>query len=143
VDACGTCTGTDVCESNQCVATGVLRFTLTWDTTSDLDLHVIEPDVGMVSGEEIFFGNPSSANGGQFDVDDDCDDATSMGPENIYYASNAPIGEYLVLIVYYEDCDLVGATNYTLCVTDDGAETCFDGTVTGQDYTAYETYTTS
>ena len=46
------------------VGTGDVQVTLSWDTDSDVDLHVVDP-----SGEEIFYGNRESASGGMLDLD--------------------------------------------------------------------------
>src|SRR5207237_4273195 len=43
--------------------TGDVQVSVSWDAPSDVDLHVVDP-----SGEEIFYGNPASASGGQLDV---------------------------------------------------------------------------
>ncbi len=44
--------------------TGVLRCSLAWYNTDDLDIHVIEP-----GGNEIFYGGKCSTTGGNLDVD--------------------------------------------------------------------------
>ncbi|MEO0571466.1 MAG: hypothetical protein AAF039_07145 [Bacteroidota bacterium] len=67
---------------------GDVKFTLTWDNDTDLDLYVTEP-----SGDTIWFGNRTSTTGGQLDVDD----IDGFGPENIFWPTDfARPGEYRV-----------------------------------------------
>ncbi len=75
------------------LGTGALQISLSWDTNTDQDLRVIDP-----SGVEIYFGNKNSETGGQLDRDD----TDGFGPENIYWHSNAPNGEYLVKVDDFE-----------------------------------------
>jgi hypothetical protein len=46
------------------VGTGDVQVTLSWNTDSDVDLHVVDP-----SGEEVYWGNRRSASGGELDLD--------------------------------------------------------------------------
>ena len=51
--ACGrACSTGQACVSGVCVGQGTLRFTLTWDTAGDMDLHVQPP-----CGTSIYYGN--------------------------------------------------------------------------------------
>lgn len=62
---------------------GDLKFTLTWNNDTDLDLYVTEP-----SGDTIWYGNPSSTTGGVLDRDDlDGSDANG-GVENIFWPTD-------------------------------------------------------
>ena len=45
-------------------SSGDVQVSVSWDAPSDVDLHVVEP-----SGEDIYYGHPASATGGQLDVD--------------------------------------------------------------------------
>jgi hypothetical protein len=73
---------------------GDVQITLTWNNTSDLDLHVIDP-----FGEEIYWGNESSSSGGTLDVDN----IEGYGPENIFWAKGkAPNGVYKVFVHHYD-----------------------------------------
>ena len=71
------------------VGTGDVQVTVTWDADSDLDLHVVEP-----SGEEIFYGHPVSATGGQLDLDSNAGCTLDhKRAENITWPTGkAPIG---------------------------------------------------
>ncbi len=84
---------------------GALVVTLTWDTESDLDLHVVDP-----LGNEIFHGNPTSANayapGGSTDQNPGILDVDSNAncvidgrrQEDVTWATDPPSGKYLVRV---------------------------------------------
>lgn len=75
------------------LGTGDVQVTLTWNSSSDLDLWVTDP-----SSEKIFYNHPSSLSGGILDLDD----TNGFGPENIFWPENeAPLGEYLVQIHHF------------------------------------------
>lgn len=75
------------------LGTGDVQITLTWDSSSDLDLWVTDPSL-----EKIFYNHPSSLSGGILDIDD----TNGFGPENIFWPENeAPQGEYLVQIHHF------------------------------------------
>lgn len=46
------------------VGSGDVQVSVSWDAPTDVDLHVVDPD-----GEEIYFGNLTSASGGTLDLD--------------------------------------------------------------------------
>ena len=72
---------------------GDVKFTLTWNNDTDLDLYVTEP-----SGEVIWFGNRNSSTGGQLDTDD----LDGEGPENIFWPTDfARPGSYRVYVKMY------------------------------------------
>ena len=86
---------------------GDVHITLSWDNATDVDLFVTDP-----FGEEISFFNPTSASGGQLDLDD----SDGYGPENIFWPEGgAPLGEYSVRVVYYSNYGR-GASNYIVTV---------------------------
>ena len=64
--------------------------TLTWNTTADMDLHVIEP-----GGSHVYYAAPTGATA-RLDVDD----TNGFGPENIF-VNSAAAGTYQVYIVHY------------------------------------------
>ncbi|MGK0376712.1 MAG: hypothetical protein ACJA1Z_000510 [Patiriisocius sp.] len=102
---------------------GVIKVTLVWDTTSDIDLWVTDP-----TGEQIDYTNTTSQSGGYLDVDD----VDGFGPENIFWASTAPLGNYMVQAHYYES-NGQGSTNYTIQVQYGDLIETFSGTLATQD----------
>jgi hypothetical protein len=89
--------------SVQTVGTGDVQVTISWDAESDVDLHVIDP-----SGEEIFYGNPTSQSGGELDLDSNAAcRIDGVKNENITFpAGRAPRGEYIVKVDYWSNCDV-------------------------------------
>ena len=83
------------------VGTGDVQVSITWDVDSDVDLHVTDP-----AGEEIYYGNPTSASGGQLDLDSNAGCALDhKRAENITWpAGKAPSGRYYVLVDYWDAC---------------------------------------
>ena len=93
------------------VGTGVVRVTLQWDNTDDLDLWVIEPD-----GFRIFYGDRQSPSGGELDVDSyPLCASIGNGIENIFYpADSTPDqGTYTVVIDLFASCEQ-SVSNWTL-----------------------------
>lgn len=78
------------------LGTGALQISLSWNTATDQDLHVTDP-----SGTNINYANPSSSTGGALDHDN----TSGYGPENIFWAENAPDGSYTVSV---DDFDATG-----------------------------------
>ncbi len=68
-----------------------VKVVMTWDTPTDIDLHVIDP-----SGEETYYSQKESKIGGQLDRDD----TDGFGPE-VFTLSNAIEGQYIVKTKYY------------------------------------------
>ena len=99
--------------------TGVLQVSCSWDQLNDVDLHLIEPN-----GEEIYYGNSTSGNGGELDVDSNpaCD-IDSINNENITYDADDFIenGEYTVKVALYSNCNISSSTNYSVTVYYQGA----------------------
>jgi hypothetical protein len=75
---------------NNVCSTTAISITLTWDGTSDLDLHVIEP-----SSNEVYFAYPQGDDGYL-----DFDDTDGHGPEN-YFALETSSGEYTAFVRAY------------------------------------------
>lgn len=112
--------------TEQVLGTGDVAITLRWQNANDIDLHVIDPN-----GEEIYYSHPASASNGILDVDSyaGCEvTAQRGGVENIYWPTDlAPHGKYLVLVEYYQRCDLTidESTEFTVRVLVDGVEKTF------------------
>ncbi len=89
-----------------------LRIVLSWDADeTDIDLHVLEPN-----GEEAFYGNRRTAEGGF--VSEDV--TTGYGPEE-YLRKDADRGVYKILTNYYasHQTSLTGAVTVMACVYTD------------------------
>jgi len=101
---------------------GIIKITLTWNTTSDIDLWTTDP-----SGEKIYYNHPQSASGGFLDFDD----TDGFGPENIFWQNSAPAGSYLVQVHYYGGDG--GSTNYDVQVEVQGNVSFYSGTLASED----------
>lgn len=115
------------------LGSGDVQATLSWTSGDDLDLHVIDP-----SGEEIYYSNPTSASGGQLDVDriPRCASDGSENVENIFWPTGeSPSGFYKVWVHEYSDCDPAEG-EWTLTVRIEGVVVLRrTGTGTSQEYT--------
>jgi hypothetical protein len=109
------------------VGSGELQVSVSWDADSDTDLHVVEP-----SGEEIYWDSTTSSSGGALDLDSNPDcDLDNTRNENITF-TDAPPGEYTVLVDYYNSCG-VDQTSYVVTVQLPGQDPqVFNGTLTGE-----------
>jgi len=99
------------------LGTGDLQISLSWDTGVDLDLHVTDPQ-----GERINWLNSISESGGNLDRDD----TDGFGPENIFWLSNTPNGEFLVEVNHYSG---LGDTQYTATINSLGVSKKFSGNI--------------
>jgi|YNPNPStandDraft_1061719.scaffolds.fasta_scaffold41336_2 Uncharacterized protein conserved in bacteria len=109
------------------LGTGDVQITLIWDSTNDLDLWVTDPQ-----GTVIFYDHPTSASGGELDVDANpgCQNLTSQPVENIYWPPDgAPEGEYIVAVNYFQQCSYDAVTPFTVRVLVDGQVQTFSGSV--------------
>lgn len=105
---------------------GDVQVSVSWDAPSDVDLHVVEP-----SGEDVYYGSPTSASGGQLDVDSNAAcriDGRQI--ENVRWSSRAPAGSYTVRVDYWDSCN-VARTNYLITVKNGSATSTFSGFFTG------------
>ena len=103
---------------------GALTVTLTWDTESDLDLHVVDPN-----GTEIFHGARSSvdpfspdagASYGVLDVDSNAQCVIDgLRQEDVIWAAEPPSGHYAVRVDTTSLCERPNA-HWTVRVTLDG-----------------------
>lgn len=112
------------------VGSGELQINVSWDTSTDVDLHVVEP-----GGEEIYFGNRTSSTGGTLDLDSNpaCSiDGTNS--ENITWAdpSRIPTGEFTVRVNYWQACQNQNA-NYTVTIRNCGETSTFIGSFSASD----------
>jgi hypothetical protein len=100
----GGCMAGKTCVKDVCIGQGVLRFTMEWDASTDLDLYVRTP-----AGEVISWRN-TVAGTGSLDVDDQ---GGGRLVENIFFAAPAPTGMYEFWVDNY---DGTTAANYTIRV---------------------------
>ena len=110
------------------VGTGQLQISLSFNNDKDVDLHLIEPGE---DGEHIYYGNRTSDNGGQLDLDSNAGcSIDGVNNENITYGEDAYIapGVYEVYVDMYSNCDPSIATDYVVTVTYNGR---LIGTTTG------------
>ncbi|MEM9164711.1 MAG: hypothetical protein AAGC54_16800 [Cyanobacteria bacterium P01_F01_bin.4] len=119
--------------------TGDVQVTLRWATSDDLDLVVVGP-----SGEAVTYFSPTSASGGQLDVDANafCETASPAPVENIFWPTGgAPTGDYSALVVLSIPCSgpSTTAVDYTLTVLNQGQTTTYEGVanIGAVDETAY------
>lgn len=94
------------------VGTGKLQVSLSWNQPNDLDLHLVEP-----TGEEIYYGNPTSSAGGYLDLDSNAGcSIDGVNNENITYPDSVtlPAGQYIVRVDFWSDCNVTDTTRYTV-----------------------------
>lgn len=81
-----------VCYEGICVGDGTLRFSLSWENDTDIDLHVITP-----AGNEIYYAD-ESYDGGTLDVDDCvagfCAVPDGTHVENVFFEGTPLSGTY-------------------------------------------------
>ena len=112
------------------VAAGDIEVSLNWGTPTDLDLHVVEP-----SGEEIYYGNKTSATGGTLDLDSNAGCAIDgIDAEHVTWPGvTPPTGTYEVIVDPWSLCGVTPPVNYTLIVNVKGkASQTFHGASTGE-----------
>lgn len=109
---------------------GEIQLTLLWNNYNDLDLHCIDP-----SGEEIYFANKTSSQGGLLDVDMNAGRNSSDKPiENIYWANgNTPEGHYKVMVNHYALHEAPDPTYFKVRVIIDNQIKEFEGSLTKGD----------
>lgn len=119
--------------------TGDVQVTLRWATSDDLDLVVVGP-----SGEAVTYFSPTSASGGQLDVDANafCETASPAPVENIFWPTGgAPTGDYSAFVILSIPCSgsSTTAVDYTLTVLNQGQTTTYEGVANlgAVDETAY------
>lgn len=111
------------------VGTGDVQVSVSWDAPSDVDLYVVDPD-----GEEIFYGNRTSASGGELDLDSNaaCQGEDARNENVTWPEGEAPRGEYTVRVNYWSDCD-ESETNWVVTIRVEGEPTrTHTGTFTGE-----------
>lgn len=107
---------------------GVLEITLTWTTTADLDLAVLEPP-----GVELSVAEPGpSPTGGEFGGDANANCAGTGGTEVVSWPNGgAQPGDYEIFVDGFAvDAGACGTGDYTLTIRSGGSEVNLTGSVT-------------
>ncbi|HMF94091.1 MAG TPA: hypothetical protein VKE96_07355 [Vicinamibacterales bacterium] len=103
---------------------GGVQVGLTWDTASDVDLHVVDPQ-----GGEVYWANATVASGGALDVDSNAGCAIdNKNNENVRWSGAAPNGTYTVRVDYWSACNVTGNTTFAVVVNNGGSISRFSGT---------------
>ncbi len=92
VNACGNSAPTADFVLGLTLGIGDLQVTLSWNSTADIDLHVIEPN-----GTHVYYANGTGSTARL-----DRDDTDGFGPENIFVNTGAASqGTYQIFIVHF------------------------------------------
>jgi hypothetical protein len=115
------------------VGTGDVQVSVSWSDSSDVDLHVVDPN-----GEEIYYGYPTSTSGGNLDLDSNAacsrnSDNTFKSNENVVWPTGGGAsGTYTVRLDYWSGCGMTVPTEYVVTVaTAGGTPQVFTGSFTG------------
>ena len=102
--------------------TGVITISLGWQTSDDVDLHVVTP-----GGNEIYYGD-RSYDTGTLDVDANASSIVSNPVENIYF-TDPPAGTYRVFIEMYRNRNEGAAAAYIVRVKIGNETQVFRGSI--------------
>ncbi|KAA3645202.1 MAG: hypothetical protein DWP98_11870 [Bacteroidetes bacterium] len=114
------------------LGTGSLQISLSWDTETDQDLYVTDP-----SGEVISYQNEYSNSGGELDRDD----TDGFGPENIFWKTSAPDGNYMVRVHDYEGTTTTN--NFYITISGPSVSRSYSGSTINGDTVLVTTFTKS
>jgi hypothetical protein len=94
------------------VGTGDIQVSVSWDSVTDIDLHVVDPN-----GDEVYYGQDSVASGGRLDLDSNAAcNADYKNNENITWPSGKGLaGSYTVRLDYWSACTKP-KTNYVVTI---------------------------
>ena len=93
------------------VGAGVVQVSLSWNTPTDVDLHVRE-----ASGTDIYWGHRTSSSGGVLDLDSNAAcSIDGVNNENVTWPTTPPSGNYQVRVDFWSDCGGLAA-DYTATV---------------------------
>jgi len=110
------------------VGTGDVQVSIAWSGASDVDLHVVDP-----SGEEVYYGNRTSASGGSLDLDSNA--ACSLDNKNneniVWPTGMGPHGTYIVRVDYWSACNVTQSDFVVTVATKGGTPQVFTGSLTG------------
>ncbi len=132
MSAVGSSSSAGPAESTALTATDLssadVAVTVKWTGASDVDLHVFDG-----KGQEVYYANPVTAEGGRLDLDSNAGCAIdNINQETISWPQGtAPTGTYTVKVDLYDDCGQPTAPfTGTMAVTGHSSRT-FSGTFTG------------
>lgn len=113
----GTETPTEEATSAPDFSNAALTITLSWDTASDFDLQVSDPD-----STTIDYFSSESASGGAFggDANGGCSDAAENPSETIYWETEPPAGTYEIGVAYVFPCGATDPVAFTITVALNG-----------------------
>lgn len=118
-------TNTELTITAENVGTGGMTATLFWNTATDIDLWMIEPNE-----HKIYYADRDSTAGDGFL---DFDNVTGFGPENIFFTTDIPNGLYQVKVHYFSGGETDPVTNWSVSLTACGSTRAFSGTLEAQD----------
>ena len=126
---------------NHQAASGAVQVSVSWDTETDVDLHVIEPKLDGSPGganEEIYYADKLGPQGGELDLDSNAGcGIDNVNNENVTWSNGEPpAGTYQVMVDYWSACDVWGpdSTHWIVTVKNCGTAQMYEGTFgTGQD----------
>ena len=102
---------------------GPITVTLAWNTSDDLDLHLIEPN-----GNEVYFGRKTSVNGAELDIDMNAGGTYSLNAiENICYRIPPTDGNYKIIIDFFRRNSSETEIPYTIYLRNGSTEKYFRG----------------
>jgi hypothetical protein len=110
------------------VGSGDVQVSVAWNTTADLDLHVVDP-----SGEEVYWGAREAASGGELDLDSNaaCGTDQPRNENTVWPVGGAPTGTYTVRLDHWDACD-AERTDYVVTIWVKGRDAqVFSGSFTG------------
>ena len=111
---------------NTAASTGDVQVSVSWNTASDVNLHVVDP-----RGDEVYWNNSSVASGGRLDLDSNAGcTIDNKNNENIRWPTPAPSGTYTVRVDYWSACSVTGTTTYSVVVNNGGVQSVFSGSFT-------------
>jgi len=119
---------------NHQAASGDVQVSVSWDTESDVDLHVIEPKADGSPGganEEIYYSDKQGPQGGALDLDSNAGcGIDGVNNENVTWnTGDPPAGTYRVYVDYWSSCDVWGpdSTHWIVTVKNCGTAEMFEG----------------
>jgi hypothetical protein len=124
---------------NHQAASGDVQVSVSWDTASDVDLHVVEPKADGNPGganEEIFYSDKEGPQGGTLDLDSNAGcGIDGVNNENVTWDEvEPPAGTYRVYVDYWSACDVWGpeSTHWIVTVKNCGTAEMFEGSFSSE-----------